>query len=84
MLDVSSNAINKAFRRALKKCGIEVDRTAYSLRHTHCSYLLSKGLPIEYISHRLGHANISITMEVYSHWFSSDKSRLGDKVRKLF
>lgn len=84
VLDVSSNAINKAFRKALKKCDIEVDRTAYSLRHTHCSYLLSKGLPIEYISHRLGHANISITFDVYSHLLTSEKSKHGDEVRKLF
>ena len=84
VLGVSQTALNKTFKKALKKCGIKEDRTAYSLRHTHCSYLLSKGLPIEYISNRLGHANISITLEIYSHLLKEEKSRHGDTVRNLF
>ncbi|HEC2148980.1 TPA: site-specific integrase, partial [Staphylococcus delphini] len=35
--------------------------------HTHCSFLLSKGVSIQYISKRLGHKNIKVTLEVYSH-----------------
>ena len=57
--------------------------TPYSLRHTHTSYLLSKGLPIEYISKRLGHASISITLETYSHLLEEYK-REGQRVRELF
>nr|WP_232208804.1 tyrosine-type recombinase/integrase [Staphylococcus delphini] len=45
----------------------------YALRNTHTSYLLSKGIPIEYISKRLGHYNISITLDVYSHLLDEHK-----------
>ncbi|VYT95175.1 tyrosine-type recombinase/integrase [Staphylococcus simulans] len=41
--------------------------TTHALRHTHCSYLLSQGVSIQYISKRLGHKNMRITLEVYSH-----------------
>ncbi|RTX98910.1 site-specific integrase, partial [Staphylococcus saccharolyticus] len=37
------------------------------LRHTHCSYLLAKGVSIQYISKRLGHADIHTTLKIYSH-----------------
>ena len=47
--------------------------TPYSLRHTHTSYLLSKGIPIEYISKRLGHATISQTLDTYSHLLEEHK-----------
>ena len=64
--------------------GLENDNiTPYSLRHTHTSYLLSKGLPIEYISKRLGHASISITLETYSHLLEEHKEQ-GQRVRELF
>lgn len=41
--------------------------TLKSLRHTHCSYLLAQGMTIQYISKRLGHADIHTTLTIYSH-----------------
>ncbi len=41
--------------------------TLKSLRHTHCSYLLAKGVSTQYISKRLGHADIHTTIKIYSH-----------------
>ncbi|MFT8837901.1 site-specific integrase [Liquorilactobacillus satsumensis] len=39
----------------------------HGLRHTHASVLLANGVSINAISERLGHANVSITQEVYAH-----------------
>lgn len=36
-------------------------------RHSHASELLSKGASITVVSERLGHANPSITLGIYSH-----------------
>ncbi|NJH82556.1 tyrosine-type recombinase/integrase, partial [Staphylococcus hyicus] len=57
--------------------------TPYALRHTHTSYLLSKGIPIEYISKRLGHNNISITLDTHSHKVDEHKKEQGQPVREL-
>lgn len=68
-----------------KSIGLKDDNiTPYSLRHTHTSYLLSKGLPIEYISKRLGNSTISITLETYSHLLEEHKKEQGQRVRELF
>jgi integrase len=45
----------------------------HSLRHTHASQLLSQGVPIPTVSKRLGHANPSITLRLYSHALESDE-----------
>ena len=37
------------------------------LRHTHASFLLAAGVPIEVISRRLGHETVAITQRVYLH-----------------
>jgi integrase len=45
----------------------------HSLRHGHASQLLSQGVPIPTVSKRLGHANPSITLRLYSHALESDE-----------
>lgn len=39
----------------------------HTLRHTHCSMLAAKGMPLEAISDRLGHSDSKITKEIYLH-----------------
>jgi len=41
--------------------------TTHWLRHTHASFLLAAGVPIEIISRRLGHESTAITEKVYLH-----------------
>ena len=37
------------------------------LRHTHAALLLKGGVHPKIVSERLGHANIGITLDTYSH-----------------
>ncbi|TXN29303.1 tyrosine-type recombinase/integrase [Lacisediminihabitans profunda] len=39
----------------------------HDLRHTHATLLLQAGVHPKIVSERLGHAKVSITMDVYSH-----------------
>ena len=39
----------------------------HDLQHTHATLLLARGVPIRLVQERLGHANIAITLGVYSH-----------------
>ena len=59
-----------------------------SLRHTHCSYLLAKGISIQYISKRLGHADIHTTLKIYSHLIKefedSENSLIEKNLNDLF
>jgi integrase len=48
-----------------KRLGLGV--TFHALRHTCASLLIASGLDILTISRRLGHANASITLNVYGH-----------------
>ncbi|WP_106460122.1 tyrosine-type recombinase/integrase [Anaerococcus sp. Marseille-P3915] len=41
--------------------------TLHGFRHTHATILLSMGKSIKYIQERLGHAEPSITLKIYSH-----------------
>lgn len=46
----------------------------HSLRHTHTTFLLSKGADVKYVQKRLGHKNIQTTLDIYY--------QLNDEIRK--
>ncbi len=61
---------DSALRRGFKKLLAEAHLpsiTFHDLRHTHATLLLLKGIHPKIVSERLGHANIQITLDTYSH-----------------
>ncbi len=41
--------------------------TVHDIRHSHATDLLSMGVPIQDVSRRLGHSDVSTTLKIYSH-----------------
>jgi integrase len=39
----------------------------HDLRHSHASWLIAAGVPLPYIQQRLGHENITTTVDLYGH-----------------
>lgn len=58
---------NNWLERIERELGFENIVSVHGLRHSHVSYLLSKGVDINYASKRLGHSNVTITQEIYAH-----------------
>lgn len=56
----------------------------HSLRHTHASMLIDSGIPVKYVSDRLGHKNIKVTTNVYQHVTEDMKKRSEQDIDKLF
>lgn len=67
----SNSAVNKLLKSLENRLEFSQNYTFHSLRHSHVSYLLSKGIDIFYISKRIGHKDISVTEKVYSHLLDS-------------
>ena len=58
--------VSRSFRR-LRDCLELPLHPLYGLRHAAASMQIAAGVPIEIISKRLGHRNISVTMDIYGH-----------------
>lgn len=63
---ITNNAVNKSLGHILSALTID-EITIHALRHTHASALLYAGSTIQYVSERLGHADITTTYNTYTH-----------------
>jgi integrase len=63
---LSANLPNLWFQDAAKSAGLK-GYTVYSLRHTHVTLLIQSGVNITVVSQRVGHANPTMTLNIYSH-----------------
>ena len=54
------------FSQHARRAGLPVIRL-HDLRHSYATAALSAGIPAKAVSERLGHANVSITLDTYSH-----------------
>jgi integrase len=58
--------LRRSFIRLCKEADVPQIRF-HDLRHTHATHLLAQGVNIKVISERLGHSNIKVTLDTYSH-----------------
>jgi integrase len=56
----------------------------HDLRHTHATILLLHDVPAKIVSERLGHSNIGITLDTYSHVLPSMQKAAAEKLNGLF
>lgn len=59
------------------------DLSTHMFRHTHVALLVEAGVPIKVISERLGHSNINVTLEVYTHVTKNMRNDLREKLDKF-
>jgi integrase len=63
---VSPDNFTRKFTRLVKRAGVR-PITFHGLRHTHATDLLRANVHPKIVSERLGHASVSITLDLYSH-----------------
>jgi integrase len=76
-----SNLI-KQFRKLLKEAGLPRIRF-HDLRHTAASLMLNNGVDVLVASQRLGHAQPSITLDVYGHLMPSMQNEVASLLDKI-
>lgn len=63
--------------KLVRKAGLPYIRF-HDLRHTAATLLLARGVPVKAVSEMLGHANASITLNLYGHVLPHKQQQLTD------
>ena len=71
--------IKNWFKKATAAVG-KPEYNIHSLRHTHATFLLQNGVPINYVSEQLGHSTPQTTVNVYGHVLP----RINNQAMELF
>ena len=75
--------LERTFYRMLRNIGIE-KTGVHSLRHTFASMLFAKKIDIKTISHLLGHASITITLNTYVHLINDPEHKAVAELDNFF
>ncbi len=74
---------DKKVNGRIKEHGIKAtDLTAYTFRHNYASMLYDVGVDVKEAQYLLGHSDISITLNIYTH-LDENKANLKESIKKL-
>jgi integrase len=79
-----SNFLRRSFKPLLAAAGLLPQLRFQDLRHTAATLLCSQGVHPKVVQERLGHAQISLTLDTYSHVLPSMQKEAARKLDDLF
>ena len=71
------------FKQFAKAAGLPSGLTLYSLRHSTASLLLARGVNPKIVQERLGHADVGLTLNTYSHVMPGLQQQAADVLAEL-
>ena len=74
-------AYNEEENERAKRERRKPEELPHILRHTACTRMAETDLDMKVVQYVMGHANISVTMEVYNH--ITDRSRIEKEIAKM-
>ena len=80
-LPMTPSTFTWRFKLILKKHGLPLDLNVHSLRHTAASLMISGGADVATVSGLLGHAQVSTTLDIYTHAFDEKKREVSAQMQ---
>lgn len=72
---LSSSTIGRYFKIFVEQAGVLRIRI-HDFRHSHASYLIANGMNIVDVSKRLGHSDITMILNTYTHFLPCEENRI--------
>ena len=77
------NLKRRHFRPILERAKLPQDFRLYDLRHSCATLLLAAGEHPKVVSERLGHATVTLTLDVYSHVLPTMQEAATEKLERM-
>ena len=76
------DTLTKWFKQFLERHNLR-HVTLHSLRHTNATIMIAEGTDIRTVSNRLGHAQTSTTLNIYTHALDSKDKQAAEKLDSI-
>jgi integrase len=73
----------KVWKSTLKRAGLPATFRVYDARHTTATLILQDKTSPKVVSERLGHVNVTITLNVYGHVLPGMQEEATERLEKL-
>ncbi|AAM25292.1 site-specific integrase [Thermoanaerobacter sp. CM-CNRG TB177] len=80
---IDASNLLKTYKKILNRAGVPY-RKFHAIRHTYATKLFERGVPLKTVSELLGHSNISITANIYTHVIPKQKTNAVETLNDLF
>ena len=80
---IAPRNLSRGFNEACAVAGVRRIRIQ-DLRHTYASLALQRGVPVEVVSERLGHASVGFTLDTYRHLYEVERREAALSLDDLF
>lgn len=81
---VRASTIGNVFNKNFKAYGVDDASGTHILRHTHITMLVEAEVSLPVIMERVGHSDINITLEIYTHVTKKMLQQSDDKINEYF
>jgi len=78
---IAPRTVQVAMQRLVARAGLQ--GTPHTLRHTHATLLLERGMPVHLVQQRLGHSSSRVTLDSYAHALPPAEQRLVQELAAL-
>ena len=75
--------VDNNLKKFAKKAGVEKQISFHKLRHTVATHLAASGIPLSVLKEQLGHSQISLTVNTYSHAVPTALRQAADRLDDL-
>ena len=65
--ELKPDSISATVSRICRRLGLPKGSSLHTVRHSHASILLEKGVALTTVSERMGHSSVRTTADIYSH-----------------
>ncbi|NFQ36267.1 tyrosine-type recombinase/integrase [Clostridium sporogenes] len=81
--NIDARNLTRSYERLLKNAKIPYKKF-HSLRHTYATKLFERNVPLKTVQEILGHFDISITSNIYTHVMPKEKIKAAERLNNLF
>lgn len=81
--NIDARNLQRSYKRLLMRANIPY-RKFHALRHTYATKLFEAGVPLKTVQMLLGHSDISVTANIYTHVMPKEKTQAVERLNNLF